>query len=128
MPWHVEYDQDQDTVVVVFSGDTDASDIREATIDGINLVKKHRAMSGLVDCLEQTKTGSIMQLYELPTLYDDEGLTHRIRIAFVEPAKKELRELADFYETVCLNRGWQIRRFATREAALDWLRLAASGR
>ena len=123
MPWRVEYHRDQEIVEAAYWGDTDAAAIRDATREAIKLVKQHEATLGLVDCLEQTSTGSILELYELPQLYDDEGLTRSIRIALVEPAKRELKDLAMFYENVCVNRGWQLRRFATRDDAVAWLRL-----
>ena len=124
MPWRVEYHEDQKIAEVAYSGATSASDIRAATRAAIGVVKEHEARRGLIDCSEQTETGSIPELYDLPNLYDDEGLSRDLRIAFVEPARSELRHLAVFYETVCLNRGWQIRRFATRDEALHWLQSA----
>ena len=121
MPWRVEYHQDQKIVEVAYSGATNASDIRAGTLEAIGLAREYEADRGLVDCSEQTKTASMPELVELPRLYQDEGLTRNVRIAFVEPARRELRELAIFYETVCLNRGWQIRRFASHGDAVDWL-------
>ena len=121
MPWQVEFHRDQEFIEVVYSGETSATDIRDGTKAAISLVKEHQVTCGLVNCLEQTATGSILELYELPSIYDDEGLTRDVRIAFVEPADEGLHELAVFYETVCMNRGWQIHRFATRDDAIGWL-------
>ncbi len=121
MRWRVEYHEDAGIVEVAFWGDTDVTDLHDATIEAIKLQAKHKATRGLIDCLQQTKTGSIASLYDLPGLYDDEGLTRNVRIAFVEPARRELHELAVFYENVCVNRGWQLRRFAGRDDALAWL-------
>ena len=122
VPWRVAYHEDQKVAEVAYLGATSASDIRAATRAAIGVVKEHEVKRGLIDCSEQTETGSIPELYELPNLYDDEGLSRDLRIAFVEPARSELRHLAVFYETVCLNRGWQVRRFVSRGDAVDWLR------
>jgi len=121
MPWRVQYSETQDIVEVVYWGETSASDVRDAAVEAITLAKEHEATFGLVDCLEQTRTGSVLDLYELPALYDHEGLSRTIRMALVEPRDPKVRDLAMFYETVCKNRGWQIQTFPTREVALDWL-------
>ena len=121
MPWRVHYHPDQMIVEAAYWGDTSATDIRDATIEAIKTVKKQQATRGLVDCLKQTSTASIVDLYDLPELYEEQGLTRSIRIAFVEPTKPELRDLAEFYDNVCVNRGWHLRRFATRDDAVNWL-------
>lgn len=121
MPWRVNYDQRQEIAEVTYWGDTDANDIRESTIAAIGLVNETQATRGLVDCLKQTSTASTADLYVLPQLYEEEGLTRKINIAFVEPEIDELRELAEFYDNVCVNRGWNLRRFAAREEAIAWL-------
>ena len=121
MPWRVEYHPDQMIVEVVYWGETNGIDIHEGTIEAIKAVKKQQATRGLVDCREQTSTATIADLFDLPDLYDDEGLSRDIRIAFVEPAMPELREMADFYDNVCVNRGWRLRRFAARDSAIAWL-------
>ena len=121
MPWRVEYHPGQEYVASVYWGETSADEIREATVASIALAKEHEATRGLVDCLEQTKTGSTLDIRDLPQLYASEGLSRSVQIAFVEPAKPELKDLAVFYETVCTNRGWKLRRFQTREEATDWL-------
>jgi len=34
---------------------------------------------------------------------------------------EELRDNAEFFETVCINRGWAVQRFTDREQAIRWL-------
>lgn len=121
MPWRVEYHEAQEIVEIAYWGRTDVTDIRDGTLEAIRLVKMHRVTRGLVDCLEQTKTAPVPDLYDLPKMYDEEGLTRRIRIAFIEPSTPQLHELAEFYENVCVNRGWQLESFIARDAAIAWL-------
>lgn len=121
MPCRIEYHQDQEIVEVAYSGDTSAADLRDTTIKAITLIRQENVTRALIDCLEQTKTGSILDLLELPSIYDREGVSRAIRIAFVEPAKKELQSLALFYDKVCAHSGWDLHRFETRDDALAWL-------
>jgi len=121
MSTQVTYDENRKFVEVCHRGDTTASDIRDASVEAITLIKQHDVTIALVDSSAQTKTSSIDELSELPGLYKHEGLPHAVRIAFVEPDHEELKSPALFYELVCVNRGWNIRRFSRRDAAINWL-------
>jgi hypothetical protein len=50
-----------------------------------------------------------------------EHVDRSARMAVLLPATAKERELAAFYETVCLNRGWLVQRFETRDEARRWL-------
>lgn len=102
-------------------GAVSGDDLRAATRQGIALAREHGLRRGLVDCKDQEKTGSMVDLIELPRQYSDEGLNRETCIALVIPANKELHGVTQFYETVCVNRGWQVQTFETREQAIEWL-------
>ena len=52
----------------------------------------------------------------------EEGLSRKARGALVLPDKPELRAHSRFYETVCLNRCWDVRVFEARPQAVEWLK------
>ena len=65
---------------------------------------------------------STFSVFQLPNqLYAEEGASHGIRIAVVVPADPAIRDLAKFYESACLNRGWQVCVLESRDAAMAWL-------
>lgn len=65
---------------------------------------------------------SILDLLNLPARqYVEESMSRRIRVAVVSPRMPEAQEKVRFYETVCLNRGWKVRLFKSRDDAIEWL-------
>ena len=121
MSWEVNHIESSGIVelklVEVVTGDA----LREATGEAIRVAGQHDLHRGLIDASEQIRTGSMVDLVELPQQYADQGLSRDVRIALVMPKAKELHEVADFYETVCVNRGWQVQTFPSRDEAIAWL-------
>ncbi len=121
MSWTVTHHASLGVIEMRLVGVVSGDDLRAATTEGIAMVRKHQLNRGLVDATEQQKTGSMVDLIELPQQYSSEGLSRDTCIALVIPDNRELHGIAEFYETVCVNRGWQVRTFATRKQALAWL-------
>ena len=121
MPWEVRYDNANDMVGLVLAGVVTGNALREATAAAIDLVHEKGATLGIIDAFEQEQTASISELYDFPAQYEAQGLDRSLRIALVVPKREELHDIAAFYENVCVNRGWQVHRFAGRQEAIDWL-------
>ena len=67
---------------------------------------------------------SVLGVFELPEEYKSLGLQGPFREAIVSPDRSKqslLRTKIEFYETVCVNRGHQVRTFEHASSALDWL-------
>ncbi len=121
MPWSVDYDEEHGFVEIEYSGSTTGDDLRMATREAIALSEQHGALKCIVDCTYQEKTGDVLDLYEFPKIYEGAGLSRAIQLALLMPLATELHEFAEFYENVCVNRGWQVRTFRSREQAFEWL-------
>ena len=121
MAWEIAHDKSLGLVEVVLAGVNTAEELREATVAGIARVRKTRATRGLINAVKQVEAPAMAELLELPSQYDDERLSHDTRIAYLGPERPELHDAAEFFETVCVNRGWAVRRFADREEAISWL-------
>jgi hypothetical protein len=85
------------------------------------LAKETNSNRFLSDATQATLKVSIRELYDLPELYKDQDLRPPVLIAVLPPTSEAGKGLVDFYETVCLNRGWTVRIFGERQEALDWL-------
>jgi hypothetical protein len=64
---------------------------------------------------------SILDIFQLPDTYRTLGLHGGLTEAVVCPAESLIRETVVFYETVCVNRGNNVRTFDQRALALRWL-------
>lgn len=121
MVWEILHDNSLDMVEVVLAGANTGEELREATVAGIARIRKTRATRALINTVKLVESPPIAELIDLPSQYDDEGLSHDTRIALVISERPELHDVAEFFETVCVNRGWAVRRFTDREQAIRWL-------
>ena len=65
---------------------------------------------------------TLVDIFNLPTKqYLEEGADRSARVALLLPTPPKEREAVEFYETACRNRGWNVRSFDERPAAIDWL-------
>jgi len=122
MPWFIEYNDALDCVVHTFTGRHTGKDIRNATTSGMAAGKLHKTHKYLIDLRKLEYAGSISRLMDLPTVqYREEGLSRQSRIAIVLPESQKAKQDAMFYETICVNRGWNVKCFSSRVDALNWL-------
>lgn len=122
MAYTLEYNGSLSIVELVYTGRFTVQESRESTSKAIALGKKHGDADALVDASETELAVSIFDLLDLPAhQYVEEDMNRRIRIAVIPPRRPKDKEDVRFYETACLNRGWQVRLFTNRNQALEWL-------
>ena len=109
-------------IAVSYRGHTTAADLRACTSAAIAMSTKCGSRHFLVDTTEIVAALSNVALYSLAkTTYFAEQLHPLSCVAVVLPAREEERDLANFYETVCLNHGWRVQLFQNGESARRWL-------
>ena len=122
MPSTVEYCSELGVVEINHVGRVTGETFRSTTIEAFGLAKAHSTNLFLVDSSEGEGGGSLIDLYRLPDLYQELGLARGSKGAVVLPvADAKAEEDTRFYETVCRNRGWNVKAFTDRQAAIDWL-------
>jgi hypothetical protein len=124
MAWSAKYDRSMDIVEVVYTNDVTGTELREAASERIRLQKETGTMSVLVDAsgIEHMVAGT-MDVFGLPDeLYVSKEANRKSRIALVFPRSRKEREAVKFFENACANRGWRVKAFEERQAAVDWLR------
>ena len=127
MAYTLEYNRTLRIVELVYTGRYTAQESRESTSKAIALGKEHGDADALVDASEVELAVSIFDLLDSPDRqYVVEDMNRRIRVAVVPPSLPKDKKDAQFYETACLNRGWQVRLFPSRDDALEWLKGANS--
>jgi len=122
MSFTINYNTEHGIVESVLTDDVTKEDLRLHEIRCMDLAEESKSSLFLTDATRATLKVSVVNLYDLPELYEKYGLERRpVRIAVLEPTSEEGKGLVDFYETVCVNRGWHSKAFTTRQEAVDWL-------
>ena len=123
MAYTLKYNHTLKIVELEYTGLFTAQESRESTSRAIALGKEHGDADALVDAMEAELSISIVDLLDLPSRqYVVNDMNRRIRVAVVPPKLPKDREDAQFFETACLNRGWQVRLFPCRVDAIEWLK------
>ena len=122
MAWQVQYLPDQEIILVENSGDLTHQDFKDQSRDVAVLSEATQVFRILSDNTEMHTRIGTADIYEFPKIYREAGLSARSKIAVLISAEDTRIDDFKFYETVCLNRGYQSRIFFDDELALGWLR------
>lgn len=122
MPWTVEYNAEYDIIQCTYVGRITDDDFKKATIRSRDLAKTNNTSRFLIDDSEWEGGASTLGLHGLPALFEELGFERTSRGALILPPLGTAEaEDAHFFETVCYNRGWQVKVFTDRQDAIDWL-------
>lgn len=124
MSWSYTRNEMLGIVEVVYAGDVSARELQEATSEFIGLEKREGLNRFLVDVADMTLARStrLSDLFDLPAIqYEREKADRKGRVAVFAPVTSKVLDEAQFYESACINRGWNVRVFAVREEAVSWL-------
>ena len=121
MSFAVKYNPEFRIIESVLADNVTKKDLLMHEAQCIALAKETNPTGILTDATQATLKVSMAALFDLPEFYAVQGLRRSVRIAILPPTSDAENRLVDFYETVCLNRGWTVRTFTERQEALDWL-------
>lgn len=122
MAWQIEYLPAEKAVVIVCTGQSKPTDAVAQTDAAIELQTKYKVRRFLLDYTGiEIVAAPLASIYGLPDYYNKRGVPRDIRIAVVVPANHFQHEKFEFYEDVCLNRGYAGRMFESLPEAWDWL-------
>ncbi len=122
MSWTLKYVPELGVVQYTSMGRITPDEVRDATTKAIGLARGSNTKLFLIDDSKWEGGESVVDLFDLPNLYVELEVDPGSRAAVIMPppgtteAKDEL-----FYETVCRNRGWNVRTFQERDEASLWL-------
>lgn len=121
MAWHVEYLAQEQLIAVELSGMIGMADLWAVGPRCFAAAQEHATHAILADVREATLTIQTTELYHLPDTAEEEGFTRHYRVALVISNDPDQKESFTFFETVFINRGFQMRLFSERNTALEWL-------
>lgn len=113
------YLEEHDTVLVRTSGRYQLERETATLENALSLLQENNSLRCLFDHRATEVVAPTIGSYNRPELYASLGFTRKVRMAHLFTA---LTDDLKFYETVCVNRGWDVKVFTDYSAALDWLK------
>ncbi len=122
MAWRVLYNSTTDVTELINEGTVTSKDLFDGVMACYNLGIEKGSLKFLADSSKREKfKGSIFDYYKVPEMFAKMPEIRRARIAVLLPTGKCFDAGVRFFETVCLNRGYLVQTFKTREEAEEWL-------
>jgi hypothetical protein len=120
MEWKIVINDEDRYVEVTTSGIADKDGSLDMAKAITHTMRTNRITKALIDHRNVVSVmGGTVDIYDRPKLFKIIGAILRIKIA--EIIKPEHLEHFKFFETVCVNQGYQISVFQDKEKALAWL-------
>src|SRR5579863_4239574 len=117
MPWTIETADEGRVLKITYTGTFSADDARVATNEILTAMLERKITRVMLDCVEAHMEVPIVNIYQLPDIYEARGIPRRTRAAVLLPKDKHHLELYAFYEDVCVNRGYFVKLFEDSAAA-----------
>ena len=121
MPYEISYREKSGVVVIVNEGEPTYDELVRQSQEAINLARDKKSELFLSDFSNVKVRTNNIELFRLLDIYAEFGMSQTSRIAAVVTNMELKAEQLRFFETICLNRGWQVKIFLKRELALEWL-------
>lgn len=121
MSWEVCYLDEQKIILVKNQGHLTYQDFSDEINAIVSLSEKHQAYKIVVDDTEMSTSIGTIDIYSFPKLYEGAGLSKRCIIAVVVSEDENALADFEFFETVCINRGYLTKTFFSMAEAKVWL-------
>lgn len=121
MPWQIIFHPDLEIVETVYSGVMPRGELFSAVDETLNIAGQNNCARFLADCSNLNGGHTIFDLYYLAREVTARAGVKTMYEAVLMPSFPSLMEKINFWETVGVNRGFKVRIFRERSAALDWL-------
>lgn len=121
MPYKIESNIEKDYIDITYTGIVTPDEVMEVESKVIVLVNKDRPTMFLTDMLNAELTFSIVNLFGKPDDWNAMGFNRANRLAIVAQRDGKHWENLQFFETTCINQGWQVILLSNRAEAIEWL-------
>jgi hypothetical protein len=105
----------------VYTGRIGPGELERSIQQAGELARAHQTDRCVTDLTGLVDGPSVGDLYGVPKLFEQLGFPRSLREAIVSPTISASAGDVQFYENVCINRGWTVRVFPDRAQALAWL-------
>lgn len=122
MPWSMEFTDEGRVLKVLLQGTMAGPEVAEMTRESVATAAKTQVARIVLDCADSKIDVPILDVYKLPDLYSAKGVSRQVHAAVIMPREGYRRDIYEFYEDVCRNRGYFVKLFEQEEAAWKWIR------
>ena len=123
MGWKVEFINDLHIIELTLSGKLDGEELQESAEARIALGERKGVTDFVINGEDLVAPrAATMAVYDIPSRLYPEKMPRDARIAVVIPTAVESRWIVQFYEDLCVNRGWRVFMAQDRPSAIAWLR------
>lgn len=121
MPIETRYEEDLKLIRSVYTGPCGMEDYLRNTQRILELSSKHGTEKCFLDMRLLENKADYSDIMEFPDLYRKLNAPANLTMGLlIVPGQKD-QTIIGFYETVCMNRGWNTRTFSDPDQLLDWL-------
>ena len=122
MPYTIGFLEAENMVAIENTGNLTYKECFKQCQDAMELGQLHHTNLFFADCTNLVVQPNIVEVFDFfPATYEKLGVPKTIKLAcLISGDAVTAKELA-FYETICRNRGWQIRLFKDRSTAMQWI-------
>lgn len=123
MTWEVGFNEDLQIVELVLSGHVAGPEFADAAAARIAMGQEKGITNFLIDAGDMvTSRSATVGVFQLPTaVYPEKKMGRDSHLAVLVPKDPGSIWVADFFEDICVNRGWHVQTFTDRNTAIDWL-------
>jgi hypothetical protein len=121
MEWEIKHLQDIGIISAVVSGAMTSEGIKKHTGELLEASRKSGVNRVLCDCRTASPNITLSEIYYLPQILKDLGVSHHHKVAIVYSASPATDPYFIFLDDCCYNTGLGQRVFTDYETAYRWL-------
>jgi len=121
MAWNARYLPDEKIVLFGATGTMSSNDAAEQTKEAARLIKENETNFVLCDYSRVETEIPVVDLYSLPQLFLELGLSRSMKAAMVVPETGHRYEDYVFFENRSRNEGFNVKLFNDVQTAKEWL-------
>ncbi len=122
MPYTIGFLDDEGIVRIENTGNLKYKECLKQIQEAMELGRIHHTHLYFADCANLVVQANIVEVFDFfPGIYEKSNVPKTVKLACLISEDAATAKEMVFYETICRNRGWQIRLFKDRNAAMQWL-------
>jgi len=122
MEWKIEYWEKDKIVFACLTGDMDWVSHKQFAEEVFPFAIKKKARRVLIDFRDVTAALTILQIDDLPKILTELGVGPDFRIAALHDPKSPQKNEFDFFRNTASLMSIQVRHFASKDEAVEWLK------